>query len=91
MLQDVKNKVDRITSFPEDAERPVVSLVEARRRVVALLVHGDQEPRALRALAERMREELVQLPGITLVELGLAPPFEIAVEIPLDTFGESTI
>ncbi|MCB0359033.1 MAG: efflux RND transporter permease subunit, partial [Bdellovibrionales bacterium] len=87
-LQDVKNQIDRISSFPEDAERPVVSLVESRRTVVSLLVYGDEEPRRLRALAERVRDDLSQRPGITLVELGLAPPLEIAVEIPDDRLRE---
>ena len=40
VLQDVKNEVDRISSFPEEAERAVVSLVEIRKRVVSLLVSG---------------------------------------------------
>ena len=82
VLQDVKNEVDRITSFPEDAERPIVSLVESRRQVVTLLVHGDQKAAALRELAERVRDDLVQRPGVTLVELGLAPAIEIAIEVP---------
>lgn len=81
-LQDVKNEVDRITSFPEDAERPVVSLVESRRRVIDLLVSGNQDPKALRELAERIRDDLVQRKGVTLVELGLTPSLEIAIEIP---------
>lgn len=81
-LQDIKNEVDRITSFPEDAEEPVVSLVESRRKVVSLIIYGDQSRTALRALAERIRDDLVQIPGVTLVELGLTPPLEISIEIP---------
>jgi multidrug efflux pump subunit AcrB len=80
-LQDVKNEVDRITSFPEDAERPIVSLIESRRQVISLLVYGDQELSALKELADRVRSELVQQDGVTLVELGLAPDPEIAIEI----------
>ncbi len=80
-IQDVKNEVDRITSFPEDAERPVVSLVESRRRVIDLMISGNQSPQSLRSLAERVRDDLVQRPGVTFVELGLTPPLEIAIEI----------
>ncbi|MGA1191708.1 MAG: efflux RND transporter permease subunit [Bdellovibrionota bacterium] len=82
LVQDIKNEVDRITSFPEDAERPVVSLVESRRKVVSLMLYGDQSRSALRSLAERVRDDLVQRPGITLVQLGLTPPLEIAIEVP---------
>lgn len=88
VVQDVKNEVDRITSFPEDAERPVVSLLESRKRVVTLVIYGDQTQSSLRDLAERVRDDLIQRPGVTLVELGLAPPIEIAIEVPQDTLRE---
>jgi len=81
-FQDIKNEVDRIVSLPEEAEEPIVSLVESRKQVVNLLVYGDQERTALRALAERIRDELVGTQGVTLVELGLTPPLEISIEVP---------
>ncbi|MCB0310768.1 MAG: efflux RND transporter permease subunit, partial [Bdellovibrionales bacterium] len=89
-LQDVKNEVDGISSFPEDAERPIVSLVESRRQVVSLLIYGDQKPLALRELAERVRDDLVRRQGVTLVDITLAPQPLIAIEVPeekLRSFG----
>ena len=83
VLQDVKNEVDRITSFPEDAERPIVSLAEIRREVISLLIYGEQSLGDLRDLAERVRDDLISRPGVTLVELGLAPIPEISIEVPL--------
>ena len=41
-LQDIKNAVDRITSFPDDAERPVVQLVSMRRAVISLILLKPQ-------------------------------------------------
>lgn len=81
-LQDVKNAVDSILSFPEEAERPVVSLVEIRNHVLTILVHGDHDEQTLRDVAERVRDDLLQRPGITLVELSAARPLEIAIEVP---------
>ena len=81
-LQDVKNAVDSILSFPEEAERPVVSLVEIRNHVLTVLVHGDHDEQTLRDVAERVRDDLLQRPGITLVELSAARPLEIAIEVP---------
>ena len=66
-LQDIKNVVDSILSFPEEAERPIVSLVEVRNQVLTLLVHGPQDEQTLRDLAERIRDDLLQRPGVTLV------------------------
>ncbi len=85
ILQDIKNSVDGIQSFPEEIEQPVVSLVETRNRVISVMVHGETDERTLRGLAERVRDELLQLEGITLVELPSARPLEIGIEIPQET------
>ncbi|MCU0693149.1 MAG: efflux RND transporter permease subunit, partial [Polyangiaceae bacterium] len=82
MLADVKSAVDRITTFPEDAERPVVSLVAVKRQVVSLVLYGEATERGLRELADRVRDELLQEPGITNVELAGVRPPEISIEVP---------
>ncbi len=84
-LQDIKAEVDRITSFPEDIERPTARLFSSRNRVVSVLVHGDADERTLRETAQRLREDLLQAPGITFAELSYARPLEIAVEVSADT------
>lgn len=81
-LSDVKNAVDRITTFPQDMERYTVSLVESRRQVISLVLHGQQSEANLRQLGEQVREELIQKPGITQVELSGVRRPEIAIEIP---------
>lgn len=82
VLADVKNAVDRLTSLPEEAERPIVSLVNNRFEVISLVIHGDQDPKTLRDLAERVRDELLADPGITTVDLIGAPPREVSIEVP---------
>lgn len=84
VAQDIQNAIDRITTFPEDAERPVVTLVVARREVLSLVLYGDVEETVLRQLAETARDELTQNPKITLVELDGVRPLEIAVEVPME-------
>ncbi len=81
-LNDVKSAVDRITSFPQDAERPVISLVTNRRQVLTLLIHGDVDLKSLDRLAEELRTELLSDDRITLVEKAGIPPPEISVEVP---------
>ncbi len=82
VLQDVNNEIESIQSFPEFAEEPIINLVEVRHQVLTLMVYGEQEEQTLRGLAERVRDELLQRPGITLVELGVARPREISIEVP---------
>ncbi len=82
LLQDVTNEIERIQSFPELAEEPLISLADVRNQVLTVMVHGDLEEQILRDVAERTRDELLQRPGITLVELGGARPREISIEVP---------
>ena len=85
-LNDVKSAVDRITSFPEDAERPVVSLAVNRREVVSLVFYGDDAgEKTLRAYAEKARDDLLKTEDVTLVTLFGVRPKEISVEVPQET------
>jgi len=85
VLADVKDAVDRILTFPEDAERPTVSLVTRRQRVISLILAGDQDLRQLHALAERVRADLLRVEDISQVEVFGVPPLEIGIEIPRET------
>ncbi|MCA9543793.1 MAG: efflux RND transporter permease subunit, partial [Myxococcales bacterium] len=80
-LSDIKAAVDRIVSFPEDAEEPVTSLFLARNKVISLVVYGDQDEESLRQLIEKARDEVLQSEAVTQVELVGVRSREIAVEI----------
>ena len=82
LLQDVKSAVDRVTNLPEDAERPIVEKVIRRYPVVTIAVYGDAEERVLKKVAEHLKDELVELPGITEVRLYASRPAEIHIEVP---------
>ena len=82
VLQDVKSEVDRITTFPLEAEEPVISKMLNRREVVSVVVYGELPERSLREQAEQIRDELLLLPGITQVDLDGVRPYEISVDIP---------
>jgi len=82
VLQDVKSEVDAITSFPEEAEDPIVSEASHKRDVLALIIYGDQEQIVLREVAEQLREELLSDPGITQAELREVSGLQINIEVP---------
>jgi multidrug efflux pump subunit AcrB len=81
VLQDIKTEVDRIITFPEEAEKPVITKLLNRSEVVSVVVYGDLAERSLREQAEAMREELLTLPGITQVDLSGVRPYEISIEV----------
>lgn len=84
LVQDVKNEVDRINTFPEDAEDPVINVSSRKRQVIDLAVYGGIPESSLRELVERVRDQLLQNPDITQVELSGARGYEIAIEVPLE-------
>lgn len=85
VLQDIKAEVDRITTFPEDAEKPVITKLVNRREVISAVVYGDTSERSLREQAEAIRDELLARPEITQVDLRGVRPYEISVEVNEET------
>lgn len=82
ITQDIQKEVDRITTFPEDAEKPQVTVLSRKRTVISLVLYGEAKEQVLHELAEQFRDHLLQDPGITQVELSGVKPMEIKVEIP---------
>ncbi len=82
IAQDVKTAVDRITTFPVDAEDLTVSVNSRRRDVISLAVYGEADEWNLRAAAEQVRDKLEQDRDIGPVELSGAREYEIHIEVP---------
>jgi multidrug efflux pump subunit AcrB len=80
-LNEVKSEIDRIDTFPAEAEEPVVNLVEVNNQVLELAVWGDTDRATLRQAAEKIRAGLQQLDSITQVSLSNAPDLEISIEV----------
>jgi multidrug efflux pump subunit AcrB len=85
VYQDIKQEIDRITTFPQDAEEPEVNLVMRRRQVVTMQIYGDVSEWVLRELAEQVRDSLLTQPGITQVELEGAREYEVQILVDQDT------
>ena len=79
--QDVQQEVARIVTFPEDSERPEITLNVMKREVLQVELYGDVSEWALRETAEHVRDRLLQHEGITQVELAGAREFEIHIEV----------
>ncbi len=80
-VDDVKNRVDAIDTFPEETEKPIVNLVTPERQVLSLAITGPTDERALKELANQIRDDLVQLPGLTQVDVKNTRPYEISIEV----------
>lgn len=82
LLQDVKNAVDQISSFPIGMEPIVVLKQEARNFVMSFALTGDVDLKSLKIEARKVEDDLRAIDGISKVTLGGFPDEEI--EIALD-------
>ncbi|MBS3805528.1 MAG: efflux RND transporter permease subunit [Oleiphilaceae bacterium] len=84
-LQDIEQAVDRIRTFPEQAEEPEVRLVMPTRDVMELTLYGDVDIWTLRQLGEQLRNRLLAEDAITQAVIDDVPEYLTSVDIPLET------
>jgi len=84
MIGDIKNAVDRITTFPKDAEKPSITIPSEVEKAMSIVVYGDQPLMWLRKTAESVRDDLRTRAGLTRVELAFPREQEISIEISED-------
>ena len=89
IYQEIKQEIDRITTFPEDADEPEVTLATHLREVLAIDLYGDVSEMALRETADQVRDRLLQNSDITQVDLAGARDYEILVEVSQERYSYS--
>jgi len=88
LLDDVKNRVDGISTFPAEAEIPNISLAQRRRAAITVTIAGDVSEREIRELTEQLRQDILQLPNVTQADIGGVRDYEIAIELQQDRLRE---
>ena len=81
-LDDVKSQVDAIDDLPDQTERPVVSELRRTERVISVAVTGPEDPLALKAYAEDLKDRMMALPDISEVAVTGFSDHHIRIEIP---------
>ena len=81
LLDEVKSEVDQLTTLPDEAEEPVIREVTRRRDVIDLALYGDASEATIKYLAERVRDEITNLPGVTLADINGVRDAEIHIEV----------
>ena len=87
-LQDIEQAVDRVRTFPDQAEEPRVRLLAHTSDVMELVLYGDVDIWTLRQLGERGRNRLLSEPGITRADISDVPDYLTSVEISQDALRE---
>lgn len=81
VLDDIKNEVDRIDTFPKDADQPVISQLLNRVQVIMLAIYGTASEKTLKETADRIRDELTAMDNISQVEPAGIRDYEISIEV----------
>ncbi len=81
VLNRVRSKIDSISTFPVDAEKPIVSEMLIRHEVVFLALSGRLDERRLKEWAEKVKDEIQQLPEVSQVEVYGLREYEIGIEV----------
>jgi multidrug efflux pump subunit AcrB len=79
VLQDVKNAVNKVSSFPVGMERLTVFKREMRNFAIDFVIHGDVDLRTLKTYARRAERDLLLVDGISKVALSGFPEEEIEI------------
>ena len=86
ILQDVKNAVDGINSFPASMEPVTIYKLENLGRVLSFAIYGDVPLQTLKRIARKVEDDLLALDGLSKLTITGFPEEEIEV-----TFRESDL
>ena len=81
VLNEVKTRVDAIATFPALTEKPVIYKQEVENPVMMIAIHGDMDDFARKAIANEVRDELMQLPQVNKVIYFGDRAYEISIEV----------
>ncbi len=81
LLDQVKNRVDSISTFPGETEKPIISESFFQRQTISVQLSGQIGEKNLKELAKTIRDEIIDLPSVTQAELVGVRNYEISVEV----------
>jgi len=80
-MENVRNAINSIGSFPVDAERPRISRDKQWNRAILLTISGPKDLLALKKIVDNFREDLLKKPEISQINIWGLPPREIIIEV----------
>jgi len=85
VLDRVRNKINGISTFPVDAEKPVITDLTTQESVMILGLSGEMSEQRLKEWAAAMKDEMVALPEISNVNIFGVRDYEISIEVSEET------
>ena len=84
LMTEVKNEIDGIDTFPEDAEQPFILEANRTDEVIDLAIHGkNMTISELKEYSEDVKRKLKQEPGVSLIDIKGFSTHQLQVEVSL--------
>jgi len=80
-IQDIKNSVNSISSYPTDAEKPVVYQTTQWNRAIMLSIYGPSDLFTLKKIVEEFRDDLLKTGKISNFRTWGIPNREFSIEV----------
>lgn len=88
VLDEAKLRIDAISTFPANIEKPNIYQRKPENNVIWLSVYGDLNPHEMKELAKNIRDEVAALPSVTRAQVAGARDYEIGIEVSEDKLRE---
>ncbi|TWT34406.1 Swarming motility protein SwrC [Blastopirellula retiformator] len=83
LLDDITARIDTITTFPDETERPTIQIPDSSNwwEVLSVAVTGHLSPHELREVARQVQEDITALPGVSRAQVQGDSEYEIGIEV----------
>ena len=88
---EIQNEIDRIDTFPEDAEEPQIQEIVNKDVVITLALYGDAPERTLKEVAKEIKDELLAYSDISHITISGVRDYEISIEVSETTLRKYNI
>ncbi|MCH7422444.1 MULTISPECIES: efflux RND transporter permease subunit [Shewanella] len=88
VLDEAKLRLDAISTFPVNIEKPQIFKIEPENNVIWVSVYGDMSLHDMKELAKSVRDDLTQLPAVTRAKVTGVRDYEIGIEVSEDKLRE---
>lgn len=80
-IQEVKNAVNSISSYPLNAEQPVVTRNTGWNRAIMISIYGPDDLLVTKRIVDEFRDELLKTGKVSMTRIWGIPDREISIEI----------
>ena len=81
VMQDIKNAISRINSFPNDMESPSISLMEDLNPAISYAISGEVSLNQLKKVAEEIEDDLKAMDGVSKIKISGYPVEEMEISV----------